>query len=437
MILIPHRNLLTALAGWLVLAVLAVVRTETLVLWQWSGLVLLSLALADAWLARLRGNPVAVVRQVGRTWPVGVERTVRLRLSSTERVTGWVFDRHPDAFPAEGLPLEFRVAAGGWTERGYTVMPTERGDHTFEPAELRLLSPWLGFWLARYTVASEETVRVYPDFAKVAEYTLLATDNRLSQLGLLRRRRRGEGQDFHQLRDYRPDDALRQIDWKATARKRKPIAREYQDERDQHIVFLLDCGQRMRSRDDTLSHFDHTLNALLLLAYVALRQGDAVGLATFAHPGTRYLAPRKSLDTVRRLLNATYDLQPSAQMPDFLMAAQGLADRLSRRSLVVLFTNLRDEDEAILPNTLAHLGRRHLVLLANLRETVLDRILEQPVEGFDDALAYAAALDYRRGRRRQLAALRAHGVRIVDVAPPELPVALVNRYWEMKRSGLF
>jgi uncharacterized protein (DUF58 family) len=201
-------------------------------------------------------------------------------------------------------------------------------------------------------------------------------------------------------------------------------------------VFLLDCGQRMRARDDALSHFDHTLNALLLLAYVALRQGDAVGLSTFAHAEPRFLAPRKSLDTVQQLLNATYALQPSLRTSDYLLAGQALAERLTRRSLIVLLTNLRDEDASTLPLALKQLGRRHLVLLANLRETALDAMLKRPVEDFDGALRYAAAVDYRRERRRQLAVLRAQGAMVLDVAPPELPAALVNRYWDMKRGGM-
>ncbi|MVF24380.1 DUF58 domain-containing protein [Methylocaldum sp. GT1TLB] len=435
--LLPHRVLLIALAAWFGLAVLAAVWPSWLAVWQFAGAALLSAALADGWLALSRRNPVRVEREIEDAWPVGVTQTVRLRLASPERsVAGWVFDRHPETFSAEGLPLFFKLSRGHWAKLGYMAQPLERGPHVFGGIELRLLSP-LRLWLTQYRVGGDETVRVYPDFEKITRYSVFATDNRLSQIGVLRRRRRGEGLDFHQLREYCRDDALRQIDWKATARKRKPIAREYQDERDQNIVFLLDCGQRMRAKDDALSHFDHTLNALLLLSYVALRQGDGVGLSTFAQAEPRYFAPRKSLVTVQRLLNAVHDLQPSLQTPDYLIASQALCERLSKRSLIVLLTNLRDEDESTLPPALAILRRRHLVLLANLRETSLDALLHEPVTDLDGALAYAAAVDYRRERRRQLAALRAQGVAVLDVAPAELPVALVNRYWDMKRSGVF
>ena len=200
---------------------------------------------------------------------------------------------------------------------------------------------------------------------------------------------------------------------------------------------MLDCGQRMRARDDALSHFDHTLNAMLLLTYVALRQGDAVGLSTFAHDTPRFFAPRKSLDTVQRLLNTVFDLQPSLRTPDYQLASQHLAGRLTRRSLVVLLTNLRDEDDATLAPALALLRRRHLVLVANLRETALDRILAEPVGDFDSALTYASATEYAKSRERQIRMLQAAGAKVLDASPPRLPMALVNRYWELKRSGVF
>jgi uncharacterized protein (DUF58 family) len=416
---------------------MAVAWPQVLPLWQGGGVLILLSAAVDGFLARRSAPQVGFERELSHSWPVGREQVVTLKLSCQARaVAGWVQDHHPDAFEAEGLPGAFRIQAGQWVRLSYRLVPEQRGIYAFGTAELRLVSP-LGLWLTRHSVGEAQVVRVYPDFAKISQYALFAVDNRLSQIGLLRRRRRGEGLNFHQLREYRSDDSPRQIDWKATSRMGKLISRDYQDERDQQIVFMLDCGQRMRARDDALSHFDHTLNAMLLLAYVALRQGDAVGLSTFAHDAPRFFAPRKSLDTVQRMLNTVFDLQPSLRTPDFQMAAQHLAGLLTRRSMIVLFTNLRDEDDATLAPALSLLRRRHLVLVANLREVCLDRILAQPVKDFDAALGYASATDYLKSRERQISMLRAAGAKVLDAVPPKLPMALVNRYWELKRSGVF
>jgi uncharacterized protein (DUF58 family) len=275
---------------------------------------------------------------------------------------------------------------------------------------------------------------VFPNFAAVASYALLAIDNRLSQIGILQRRRRGEGLEFHQLREYRRGDSLRQVDWKATARSGKLISREYQDERDQQIFFLIDCGRRMNAQDDALSHFDHTLNAVLLLTYVAVRQGDAVGLLTMG--GTpRFLAPRKSAGALNAVLNTVFDLQPTLRPTDYYRAALELMQRLRKRALVVIVSNLRDEDAATLNPALALLRSRHLVLFANLRERVIADTLARPVFELDDALAVSATADFLRAREAALRRVEARGGLTLDVEPERLAVALVNRYLDVKRGG--
>ena len=266
------------------------------------------------------------------------------------------------------------------------------------------------------------------------KYTLLATDQRLNQMGILKKRRRGEGVDFHQLREYRDGDSLRQVDWKATARTRKIISRDYQEERDQQIIFLVDCGRRMLAHDDELSHFDHTLNAILLLSHVALRQGDAVGLMTFSGH-ERWIPPRKSMASVNSILNSIYDLQPSLVSPDYTRAATQLMTRQKRRALIILITNLRDEDTDELLPALHMMRKRHLVMLASMQESVINNMLDKPVLGFDAALDHAAAQHYLGYRRDAHRKVMSEGILHLDVIPQELPINIVNRYLEVKSSG--
>lgn len=431
---IPNRPLLWLAAAWLLLGLAALGLPELVTLWQFAGLALLLAGLADYLAGRQRRGSIGIQREVPHAFPVGTWQTVHLRLTTQTRLCGWLSDRHPQAFPDNGLPLFFQLEPGRWLRVGYRLLITGRGRQTFTAVDLRLCSP-LRLWLIPETLAVKSEVRVYPDYARIADYTLLATDNRLSQIGVLQRRRRGEGMEFHQLRDYRQEDSPRQIDWKASSRMGRLISREYQDERDQQIVFLLDCGSRMRSRDGELSHFDHTLNAVLLLAYVALGQGDAVGLSTFGHEHPRFLPPKKSVATVNRLLNTVYDLEPTLQTPDYLTAAENLLKRLSKRTLIILVTNIRDEDDDTLGPALNLLRKRHAVTLASLKEAVLEELITAPVMDFDTALTRAAALEYARARQRQTTLFRHNGIQIVDVGPSQLPVALINHYWERKRAG--
>ena len=222
-----------------------------------------------------------------------------------------------------------------------------------------------------------------------------------------------------------------------TARKRTPIAREYEDERDQQIVFLLDCGRRMRSQDGELTHFDHALNACLLLSYVALRQGDAVGLSTFATEQLRYLAPAKGAGQLNVLLNTVYDLDSSQRSADYQAAVTQLLARQKRRSLVVLVTNLRDEDDDELLTAVQRLGKQHRVLVTSLREELLDSLRQAPVQTLSQALTYCGTVDLLNARADVHERLNAHGVPVLDATPHELGAALVTRYLEWKKAGVF
>lgn len=440
----PSRALLALLAGLFALGILlgvcsalgiALPRSFTPIYW---GLLLVLLALAAVDALRLRQVPSPrIERQLPGNLPLGRWSEVRLNLhhSYSSPLQVEVFDHLPGAMAFEHLPLKVDLHPGEQTQVSYRVRPLLRGHFHFPQCELSLPSP-MGLWRARrYLPVSGET-RVYPDFARLYGAQLMAVDDWLSQLGVRQRPRRGLGLEFHQLREFRDGDSLRQIDWKATARKRTPIAREYQDERDQQIIFLLDCGRRMRSQDGELSHFDHGLNACLLLSYVALRQGDAVGLSTFAGEQNRFLAPVKGQAQLNVLLNALYDLHSSQQPADFGAAVDALLSRQRRRALVVLVSNLRDEDDQTLLPALKRLGQQHRVLVASLREEVLDSLRQRPVQDFQGALDYCGTLDYLNARAGLHERLGAHKLPVLDARPSELGPQLVSRYLAWKKAGV-
>jgi uncharacterized protein (DUF58 family) len=385
-------------------------------------------------------------RRVAHTVPVGVATEVSLKITNHSPFAASliIYDSHPPNGAATSLPISATLPPNRFGLFPYTFTPEARGDIVFGRAFARLFSP-LRLWLLPFEFGEENKVRVFPNYAAVTRYALLAVDHRLSQIGVLKRRRRGEGMDFHQLRDYREGDSPRAIDWKATARRVKLISREYQDERDQQVFFLLDCSRRMNAKDDQLSHFDHTLNAILLLTFVAIRQGDAAGLMTFGATEDRFIAPKKSQTTVSHFLNTLYSLEPTLKTPDYYQAALALGKRLNKRALIIVISNVRDEDEDGLDAAMAQLKRRHLVLFANLKEAAVENAANPDRLAADNQgkhrfsastlIDFAAATKYAADREATLARMRARGVKLLDVAPEKLPIALVNRYLDMKQSG--
>lgn len=403
--------------------------------WSWWLAFAALLAAAGFDALGFRNEPLEVERDLPGSFAVGVGNKVTLQLSnrSPRYLKLTVSDHYPEQIVVESLPAALGLAPGKTASVVYWANPWQRGDAHFGDVDTRIESGF-GLWQFRKRFALPAVVKVYPNFTAIAHFEQLGHDQQTGQLGVHLLQRRGQGMDFHQLRDYRDGDVSRQIDWKASSRRHKLISRDYQDERDQDIIFLLDCGRRMRAKDASLSHFDHCLNSMLLLSYVALRQGDAVGLLSFAGE-QRWLSPVKGKNNVNIILNTVYNLHSSTQTSDLVEAATALMARHRKRALVVVLSNLREEDREDVTAATKLLARKHLVLVASLREIFLDQVLDTAVTDLESSLVYCESVDVLALRNRLLRTLQSSGVLVTDSTPQRLHIDLVNEYWALKRSG--
>ncbi len=400
---------------------------------------LIVIALLDFILSR-RLPPVEITREVAGNLAVDKWAKVILRVKHGfhQPTAIKIFDGVPNSADYNNLPLHIELQPHHHSRNEYQLRPLVRGATQINQAHIEFASP-LGLWAIRYWTGDATPIKVYPDFVAIANYSILATENHTSQMGIKKRQRRGEGMEFHQLRDYRDGDSLRQLDWKATARRQKLMARDYQDERDQQIVLMIDSGRRMRAKDDELNHFDHALNAMLLVSYIALRQGDNISLLSFGSEGNkkhRWIPPQKGVERIKNLLNGIYDLQPSQATADYITAAEKLAVLQPKRSLIILVTNSRDEDNQELLMAVNLLKKRHLVMVVNIREQILDQLADTPVRDFDDALHYAGVQQFIHQRNESHQQLTSSGIYAIDCTANELAVRVANAYWEIKGAGV-
>jgi uncharacterized protein (DUF58 family) len=404
----------------------------------WAGLtLLLGLAIQDAFIVKRLRTPL-VERVVNPIITVGLEHTVELRLRQSQARYAQhieVHDLHPGHWRVFGLPRTAVLHAAKETQLRYQIWPSERGAFSFTGCAIKLRSGF-GFWSSQRIVPVQSSVRVYPNFGPLAKLALVGTEQASRVVGAHLKRRRGEGTEFQQLREYRVGDSMRQIDWKASQRARKLISRDYQDEKNQQIFLLLDTGRRMLAEDGGLTHFDHVLNASLLVSYMALRQGDAVGLMAHGGPA-RYMAPARGFGCIDQILNTVFNLVPEPVATDYLAAAAKLSTLQRRRSLVLLISNVRDEDIEDLSAAVRQLQKRHLVCVASLREGVIDHVLRtESVNTLTEALNVSSMARYAEGRARAHEMLRAQGVHVLDVNCHDLPSALVEHYLAVKRAGM-
>jgi uncharacterized protein (DUF58 family) len=444
--LIPNRSLVWL--GLVPLVLAAIVPFDDSMLWPMliadAGLFLIATIDGLAALAS-GGKLLTVSRQmpevfsIGRQNPVTVELRSRTRRRLRVEITCELFEHAS----AEELPMQLTLRGKARSVVRFRVVPRRRGAFVLGDLVVRYPSP-LGLWKKQVRFPAHQPVRVYPDVQSVRTWELLARQDRQHSLMRTTRRLGGES-EFEQLRDYSRDDEFRSVDWKATARRGKLTARQYQLESNQNLMFVLDGGRLMTGETGGLSLFDHALNATLMLAHVASRGADRVGLLSYAEQVQAFVPPSAGRKAVQKLIQASYALQPELVEPDPERAFGLLNLRVRARTLVVLFTQVIDERAAEeLVRVTRGLFPRHLPLIVLFRDVEVHALLEGPAR---TALPQAAVSEldlYTRGAAAELVSwrdqlirtLKNQGALILDVDPSDLTPALINRYLDIKARHL-
>lgn len=432
----PDRRLLILVLLWSALAAAGValrLPTWLVSIWLVVGTLLVTGSLLDLWLARRLPAPTGQ-RLLPAAFALRVPGEVTLRLDSRLLPRQFlVADHHPGDDPKTGMPTTARRAETGATELHYLYRPAQRGHADFGPLDIWRASP-LGLWQIRQRIEASRRIPVYPDFSALMPADLAGRHSR-HQHGRHSRLRPGDGQEFHQLREYRPGDTLRQIDWNATARRRTLISREYREENSQPLIILLDASARLAARSNGLSDFDHALNATLLLAASALAAGDQPGLLAFT--GTRHLwvPPLRSRSGLNSMLRQLYPLHPNNGAADFREAAAELLRRYRRRATLVLISQLQPDDREDLLAAARLLGRRHRLLVGDMLMPLQHRLHGLRVNQHDEALMVAAEARYQQERRALHAHLRHSGMVVSEALPEEIGPRLEQVYLSLKRGN--
>ncbi len=308
-------------------------------------------------------------------------------------------------------------------------------------AELGAAFAWaestLGLVRRRFALEGAIEVRVLPDLAALERYGRLAQRASLVESGLRRLRRRGLGTEFESLREYRPGDPFSAIAWKATARRGRPIVVQHEVERGQTVVVTLDCGRALWARAGDRRGFEYALAAALSAATIAERAGDRVGFLAYGARPLANLAPRAGRAQIEALVRTALEIEPRLEEPDYETIFLELGRARSRRSLVVVFSDVIDPvaSQALIV-ALRALAGRPLVRAALANDGVLASALAAPPRDPEEAYRTAVALSLADRRAQALAQLRSGGIVVVDVPAPRLSVAALDAYLAIKERRL-
>ena len=407
----------------------------------WLGVAVIAVALALA-IVDHRATPapagVPVARVADPQLSIGVPNRVTLRVANpfARPLRLQLADTVPVSFDVEPRRASITVPPRDSADLTYAARPHHRGTFSFGDIHLRLRGP-LGLVERQGRIAAAAPANVYPDLHEIRRYEVTLRRGLAYDAGQRRARIPGAGTVFERLREYLPDDDPRSISWTATARRGKPITVEYETERQQRILILLDAGRMMSSTLAGLTKLDHAVNTALMLSYVATAKGDEVGLLGFADTVRSYAVPRRGRKQFLRLTEELRRLEVTTTEPDYRAAFEFLRARTARRALVVLFTDLVDEDASrALVAAVTRLAGNNLVLCCLLADPQLAEVATRVPSSTTELYERVVAEDVREARARALAILRRRGVHTIDVPAERLTVATIQRYLELKSRYL-
>lgn len=411
--------------------------------WTPNGLassLLLTLLLACAVLADVVLIPRDAVRVSRKVSPLLRQaQTFPVELTITNRSDNSLFVELVDSPPAEfsGVPVPMRLRLAPKAEKihTYSLKSFQRGLFHFGAIFYRITGP-LGLIQHQGKISAPQDVQVLPDMTGEGSRDLQLALAGAVQAGQRHAPRRGEGREFESLRDHQRDDDFRHIDWKASAKRGKLISRQYETERDQRLMILIDTGRLMSPKVGDCRKLDYAINASVHLARVALHKGDLVGYAIFNDGLAAFAEPKKGQSQLTHLVRNLTPLQPSRLESDYAAVFHHVLRKCSRRTLIVCFTDLGDAPaatrllEASLP-----LMPRHLPVIVTVSNSEILAVTRKTPSNEFDVYRHVAAMEIWNDYQRTLLGLRSRGIATVSVPAEELSTAAINEYLRIKESA--
>lgn len=347
-----------------------------------------------------------------------------------------IIDEIPFQFQKRDFGLVSKLSSGEDKFFQYQLRPTERGVYSFGSLNLFVVSP-IGFLARKYRFDQAQEVPVYPSFLQLQKYDLLAFTNRLHEYGLKKIRRIGHTMEFEQIKDYVLGDDIRNINWKATAKRGQLMVNQYQDEKSQPVYSVIDKGRVMKMPFNGLSLLDYAINATLVISNIALKKHDKAGMFSFSDKiANRVVAERRS-SQMNLILETLYNLETNFIESDFSRLYVDVKRNLNQRSLLLLYTNFETMDalHRQLPYLVA-MAKQHLLVVIFFENTELNEFASKKAETVHQIFEQTIAEKFIYEKKLIVNELRKHGIQTILTKPEDLTINTINKYLEIKARGL-
>jgi uncharacterized protein (DUF58 family) len=403
-------------------------------------LVIICLVLAiviDSFLLYKRRNGMHAERSLQERLSNGDQNKIIVEVQNRYhfKVQCELIDEIPFQFQDRNWKKDFFIEAGQSMNIEYFLTPVERGEYHFGKINVYVQTA-LRLVTRRYSFDREHTVKVYPSYIQMRRYQLHAVASHLQQSGVKRMRRLGHSMEFEQIKEYVRGDDYRTINWKATARRGDFMVNNFTDERSQQIYCIINKGRLMKMPFEGMTLLDHAINASLVISNVALQKQDKAGLITFGQSLDAFIPADKKPTQINHILEALYKQQTNFLEPDFEKLFSIVRNRITHRSLLVLFTNFESYDslEREMP-VLKRLAHYHLLMVVFFENTEIKQLTESTPSTMEDIYIKTIAEKYRHEKRLIAKELQSHGIIAVLSTPQMLTVNALNKYLELKQRS--
>ena len=347
-----------------------------------------------------------------------------------------LIDEMPFQYQKRDFEINTQLSKHNKKKITYTLRPLERGEYYFGSLNIYANSP-IAFVTRRYEFAKDAMVPNYPSFLQLRKYMLLAFSNKLFEYGLKKIRRIGNTMEFEQIKDYVNGDDIRNINWKATAKRSQLMVNQFQDERSQPIYSVIDKGRAMKMPFDGLSLLDYAINATLVISNVALKKQDKAGMFTFSRKVENKVVAERRPSQMNKILETLYNVNTDFSESDFSRLYIDVKRSLTQRGLLLLYTNFETLDalHRQLPYLKA-IAKNHLLVVIFFENTELQKLTKVEADNTFDIFQKTIAEKFMYEKKMIVNELQKHGIQSILTTPENLTINTINKYLEIKARGL-
>ena len=368
----------------------------------------------------------------------GDENAIQLRVTSKYHIPmdTKIIDEIPIQFQIRDFEIIADFKANQEINFNYNLRPVNRGNYDFGNI-LIYASTRLGFFERRFKINAKETIPVYPSFIQMRKFEIYAISNRLSDIGVKKIRTLGHTMEFDQIKEYVRGDDIRSINWKATARSNQLMVNQFQDEKSQQVINVVDTGRVMKMPFNGLQLLEYAINTSLVISNIAILKDDKAGLLTFSNKEVRAVRPEKKRTHIRTIQHALYNVETNFMESDYDRLLIGLKNHVKQRSLIILYTNFETVNSMHRQlSYLKRIARDHLLVTIFFENTELRQLLDRESQNINDIYLKTVAEKFNFEKRQIVKSLNREGIHTILTPPKDLSINAINKYLELKSRAL-